>query len=227
MTKREFLIMATKTIKTKYNAKYDITWTSADTRSTLRNLWFSMFRRCNDPEHASYDYYKRVPIQREWKNFAVFKEWSLANGYEEGLSPDRINPGYGYIPKNVRWVDPNLNKKTPILVDFEGRPQKLVDIAARFDIADSNLRYYYYKGWKISDAVDAILNSGRKKRSDTGCSRSGTIPGSEVLDICSSIGYDQKTMATAIGVSQQRFSAWVLDKNAIPQEFIEYNEYFT
>ena len=50
----------------------------------------------------------------EWKDFIVFKEWALNNGYEEHLKIDRINNDGNYEPNNCRWVNrtvQNRNKR--------------------------------------------------------------------------------------------------------------------
>jgi hypothetical protein len=85
----------------------------ANTKHGLRNtklhsVWNSMKQRCLNENNIQYiDYGERgITICEEWKNdFELFYNWSISNGYEEGLSIDRINNDKGYYPDNCRWTN--------------------------------------------------------------------------------------------------------------------------
>ena len=77
----------------------------------LYSIWCGMRQRCNRPTHHAYDLYggKGVKVCDEWNDYAVFKEWAMANGYADDLSIDRIDPDKGYEPENCRWITPSEN----------------------------------------------------------------------------------------------------------------------
>ena len=73
----------------------------------LYSIWKGMKYRCNNPSSESYKYYgaKGVKVCEEWQaEYLPFREWAMANGYEDNLTIDRINPFGNYEPSNCRWV---------------------------------------------------------------------------------------------------------------------------
>lgn len=75
-------------------------------KERLYSVWANMLRRCN----ATYGAYGDVFVCDEWKDYFVFREWALANGYDKDAPKrqctiDRINPFGNYEPSNCRWVD--------------------------------------------------------------------------------------------------------------------------
>ncbi len=68
----------------------------------------SMISRCyNDKDINFHNYGGRgVYVCEEWlNNFEAFKQWSFHNGWEEGLTLDRIDNEFGiYEPSNCQWV---------------------------------------------------------------------------------------------------------------------------
>lgn len=46
-----------------------------------------------------------TPVCDEWQTFGSFRTWALGNGFETGLSLDRMDNFLGYEPSNCRWTD--------------------------------------------------------------------------------------------------------------------------
>jgi hypothetical protein len=48
---------------------------------------------------------RHITVCTDWQNsYESFKAWALANGYEQGLTLDRIDGAKNYCPENCRWV---------------------------------------------------------------------------------------------------------------------------
>lgn len=84
-------------------------------KTKLYGIWKSLRQRCENPNDPRYNRYggRGIKVCDEWKEFAPFYEWSMANGYKDEplpsgrnkLSIDRINNDGNYEPNNCRWVD--------------------------------------------------------------------------------------------------------------------------
>ncbi|WHL30188.1 hypothetical protein QJS63_28520 [Pseudomonas juntendi] len=61
--------------------------------------------------------YAGVTLCDEWMRFEPFMEWSLANGYTDQLTLDRIESSKGYCPDNCRYADYNVQAANRRLTD--------------------------------------------------------------------------------------------------------------
>lgn len=85
-------------------------------RERLKRIWTSMKHRCHGrgTKDKVYAHYRDrgIKVCGEWRNdFDAFAEWSLANGYDENLTIDRIDCDGDYCPENCRWVTVSENNK--------------------------------------------------------------------------------------------------------------------
>lgn len=81
--------------------------------SKLYCIWYSMKTRCLKPSSKSYRYYgaKGIVVCGQWMDFAAFRDWSLANGYSDGLSIDRMDASGNYEPNNCEWITRSENSR--------------------------------------------------------------------------------------------------------------------
>ena len=80
----------------------------------LRWTICNMKQRCNNSKNIMYKSYGKrgIKICEEWnRSSEKFVNWSLENGYEEGLSLDRIDNDKGYEPGNCRWTTQSVQTR--------------------------------------------------------------------------------------------------------------------
>ena len=85
--------------------KYALTHGESYTR--LHSIWADIKTRCLNPNCLSYKDYggRGITICPEWTNdYITFRDWSLSNGYKEGLQINRINNNGNYEPNNCNFV---------------------------------------------------------------------------------------------------------------------------
>lgn len=101
-------------------------------KTRLYHLWSAMRGRCNPSRTSATTkgYVDRgIAVCDEWKNsFESFMGWSLANGYADNLTIDRVNNNLGYSPDNCRWItieEQQSNKRNTVYVTYNGKKRCL------------------------------------------------------------------------------------------------------
>lgn len=128
------------------------------------NIWCHMKARCYNTSSPKYRVYggRGIKICDDWKNdFLNFYNWSIANGYSDELSIERINVNGNYEPSNCRWatlVEQAQNKQNTLYLTIDGTTMRLKEWCEIYNInykkAHSRLKKYG------EDAIDKIFYQG-------------------------------------------------------------------
>ena len=138
----------------------------------LYQIWCGIKRRCYKPSCKSYSHYggRGITMCEDWKDdYSVFKEWALSNGYEDGLSIDRIDNNKGYYPENCRWAtikEQNSNKRTTLRIQYKGETKTLQEWAKILGMKSHTLYHRVCRvGWSVERAFTENVSLDRYRRS--------------------------------------------------------------
>lgn len=143
----------------------------------LYRIWRSMINRCYYKKDRCYSTYggSGITICGEWRdNFGAFRDWAIANGYNDSISIDRIDVQKGYTPENCRWADrfeQANNRADTVYLTYNGSTKPITVWAQELGMPRSVLyqRIRYY-GWEAERALttpyrrkDGRTDYGREK----------------------------------------------------------------
>lgn len=124
------------------------------TYSKIYRVYIDMNKRCNNPRLTYYKNYGGRGIKNEFKIFEHFLE-TMSEGYECGLSLERIDVNGNYNPTNCKWVtlyEQRLNKRNTI--KYKNVP--LVVYCRENNISYNMVSQRLLNGWDIDKAVTTI-----------------------------------------------------------------------
>jgi hypothetical protein len=113
----------------------------------LHNIWRGMVKRCKpDGVYGA----RGIFLCPEWLDYEPFRDWSVANGYGDNLTIDRIDNSGDYSPENCRWADVKRqcrNRRTTVWITMDGTTQSLADWLEHLGVSRDLYRTRRRRGW--------------------------------------------------------------------------------
>lgn len=125
----------------------------------LYKIYNNMLDRTERENSISYKNYgaRNIKVCKEWKDsFQSFYEWSIANGYSDDLSIDRIDNDKGYSPDNCKWANKKeqaLNRRTNHILEYKGEFKTIEEWASITGIEYGTLWNRINLGWDVEKAL--------------------------------------------------------------------------
>lgn len=126
----------------------------------LYREWRAMINRCSSEVWKDYKNYggRGIIVCPEWaSSFESFRDWALANGYQDDLTLDRIRVNGNYEPSNCRWATTKQqanNKRQSLYLEFNGEVKTAKEWADELGLNYSTLySRITTKGWSIEKAL--------------------------------------------------------------------------
>lgn len=140
------------------------TRTHGESGTRLYKAWNSMISRCETPSQTSFKHYggRGISVCEEWHSFGVFKEWAISNGYETGLTLDRIDNNGNYCPTNCRWVtkkEQANNRRSSRYVTLSGTTHTLSEWADITGINPSTIAWRIRHGWSDEEILNTPVRA--------------------------------------------------------------------
>ena len=136
--------------------------THGETKTRLYRIWKDIHGRCNNDSSGNYGN-RGITYCKEWENFIPFRDWALANGYDDTLTIDRIDVNGNYEPANCRWVSRKIqcrNTRRNIFLTYNGETHCLKEWET---ITGLPVQQRYTKcGWSVEKCLTEPL---RQKKS--------------------------------------------------------------
>lgn len=127
----------------------------------LYSIYTGMISRCSDGNaNNKKRYYDRgIRVCDEWSGengLQNFVEWAFQNGYEDGLTIDRIDVNGNYEPSNCRWAtfkEQCNNRTTSRYITCDGVTKTMAEWADSLGLKHNTLYNRLKAGWSVEDAL--------------------------------------------------------------------------
>ena len=121
--------------------------------------WSCIKGRCYNPNDNAYPNYggRGIKMCPEWENdFYTFRDWAIANGYDESLSIDRIDNDKDYSPDNCRWTNAKIqsnNRRSNHYITIDGVTKTMMQWSEFYNIDYARVQKRLLAGWSEIDAI--------------------------------------------------------------------------
>lgn len=128
-------------------------------KTRIYNIWSNMKDRCYNINNPNYKNYggRGISVYRDWfLHFKSFYDWSVDNGYMDGLTIERINNDSGYCPNNCKWAsrkEQSRNRRTNRFIEYNNEKMTVVEWAEKTGINEYTIYGRLKRGWEPKKAL--------------------------------------------------------------------------
>ncbi len=137
----------------------------------LYHVWVGMRNRCYNKSFRSFKDYglRGIKVCDEWKNsFESFMKWANENGYNDGLTIERINIDDDYCPSNCTWIPANQqqgNRRICYSIQYNGQTKNLADWCNELGLEYKRTHNRIFKlGWSFEKAISEPVNVKKRNK---------------------------------------------------------------
>lgn len=85
-----------------------------------------------------------------------FYNWAINNGYQDGLTIERIDVDGNYEPSNCKWVSwkaQQNNKRNNVLLTYGGKTQNMKQWSEELDIPYTRINARHQRGYTDKECL--------------------------------------------------------------------------
>jgi hypothetical protein len=103
-----------------------------ENRSRIHRCWTKFRQRCSNPRDPDYKNYggRGITYATCWTQYEAFRDWALANGYQNNLTLERKDVNGNYEPNNCTWAtqkEQARNQRRSRIITAFGETKQFVD----------------------------------------------------------------------------------------------------
>ena len=135
---------------------------NSEIRRKIKTVYYGMVSRCTNERNKQYKDYggRGIKVCEEWiLSSDAFVEWAIENGYNIGLSIDRIDNNEDYCPHNCRWVDYYAqanNTRKNHYVEYDNKKMTVSQFARTINANIRKVNYLVNKGYSTEQIYERI-----------------------------------------------------------------------
>ena len=137
----------------------------------LYGTWKRMKNRCYNVRSKDFKDYggRGITVCESWRSeFLSFYQWAINNGWEKGLSIERIDYNGGYSPDNCTWIpmrDQSKNRRSVKMIEYNGESHSVSEWSRITGIARKTLQLRLNsKNFTLKDAFEKPVNKALARR---------------------------------------------------------------
>jgi hypothetical protein len=139
----------------------------SQSKTRLYSIWIGMKKRCFNRNTKAYEYYggRGIKVCEDWLDFTKFHDWAKNNGYNDGLSLERINVEKDYEPENCKWIpfeEQAKNTRRNVFLSFNNKRMTISDWAKEMKMSTSILRFRLKHGWTVEKSLTTPVREMKK-----------------------------------------------------------------
>lgn len=181
-----------------------------ESKTKLYGVWSGMKARCSRESQIGYEYYggRGIVVCDEWRaSFIAFRDWAMANGYEEGLTLERLDVDGNYEPSNCKWITQaeqavNTRKNIPLTAFGETKPLLHWSNDSRCVVGRTTLYKRVSLGWEHEEALITPPSPGQIPGEDHPFSKLNPEDIKTIFAI-SKLGFSQTEISRMFSVSRK------------------------
>jgi len=144
----------------KRNYLGDAKRTHGLSNTLLYQKWGGIKDRCFNSNAPNYKYYggRGISICKDWEtDYTAFHKWAMDNGYQKGLTIERIDFNGNYEPSNCKWAtwkEQQNNTSRTRFVKYKGQTKSLMLWCEELDLEYGTIKARLKLGWSIEKQLE-------------------------------------------------------------------------